>query len=809
MQILRRLAGSFCLSIFLTISVFAQTGASVSGTVQDSRAPLAGTQVVLTSGSGEKISVQTDADGRYIFENVAAGSYEIAVLAADGSSLVTRKINVEPNQNLKVDLSVATRLGEVLVVASGTDQPIEEISKSVSVIEGQEMRDRADFSLVESLRTVPGLRVQQLGGFGKTANIKIRGLRNQDTAILLDGVRFRDPSAITGDASAFLSDLTLTSVSRLEILRGSGSSVYGTNAVGGVVDFRTPTPRAGWHGQVSGVGGVYGLGRFRGNVSRGSDKFGFNAGVSRTVYADGVDGDDRAENTNFQTRVEFNPSAKTNISARIFFGDSLVKLNSSPDTIGTLPGSNAQIIDAEPLSISELERYADGTFPSALNAGNVNFIPDTNDPDAFQKSRFFSGQAALTQILADELVWRTTYQYLRTRRRNENGVLGVGFQPFGGAETSIYAGEIHTLNSRIDWTLGRNNILTAGYEFESENFTNEGLTPFASGNFDLRARQSSQTVFVQDQANFFDRRLQISGSVRAQFFSLKTPEFSNQNAPYQDLALENPPSAYTADGSVAYFFRRSGTKIRAHVGNGYRVPSLYERFGTYYDTFSQPNGFVALGDPFLEPERSVGFDLGLDQNLFKDRARLSATYFYTRLKNTIGYENVVTNVGGSPRFAGGYVNVPGGVSRGGEFSAEIKPSSATFITASYTYTNSDQRVPQVSGSGVRQTLGVPDHQFSFVVTQRFLKRFSANFDFSATSKYLAPIFSNTTFRTYIYRFDGARRGDVTVSYEIPAYGEKLRFRIFATVENVFDSEYYENGFRTVGRNGRVGAAMSF
>src|SRR5206468_12458774 len=114
---------------------------------------------------------------------------------------------------------------------------------------------RADFSLVEALQTIPGFRVQQLGGFGRTASIKTRGLRNQDTAVLIDGIRFRDASAITGDASPFLSDFTLTSVNRIEVLRGSGSSLYGTNAIGGVIDFQTPEPQQGWHGQVSGAAG--------------------------------------------------------------------------------------------------------------------------------------------------------------------------------------------------------------------------------------------------------------------------------------------------------------------------------------------------------------------------------------------------------------------------------------------------------------------------------------------------------------------------------------------------------------------------
>ncbi len=159
---------------------------------------------------------------------------------------------------------------------------------------------------------------------------------------------FRDASAITGDASAFLSDFTLTSVSKIEVLRGSGSSLYGTNAIGGTIDFQTPKPQSGFHGQIGGAVGGLGLKRFRGNVSDGTNdgKFGFNLGVSRTVYTKGIDGEDDAHNTNFQSRIEYNPFERTNISARFFVSDAYVRLNSSPDTFGTPPSSNAAIIDA-------------------------------------------------------------------------------------------------------------------------------------------------------------------------------------------------------------------------------------------------------------------------------------------------------------------------------------------------------------------------------------------------------------------------------------------------------------------------------
>src|SRR4030095_12005183 len=107
--------------------------------------------------------------------------------------------------------------------------------------------------LTDTLRSIPGFRIQQLGGFGRTAHIKTRGLRNQDTAILIDGIRFRDAAALTGDASPFLSDFTLTSVNKVEVLRGSGSSLYGTNAIGGTIDFQTPKPGPGPHGQIGGA----------------------------------------------------------------------------------------------------------------------------------------------------------------------------------------------------------------------------------------------------------------------------------------------------------------------------------------------------------------------------------------------------------------------------------------------------------------------------------------------------------------------------------------------------------------------------
>lgn len=780
-------------TVVLTSALFAQESREVKGKIIDPVASVAGVELTLTSDTGVRLTVVTNKDGSFAFESISAGHYLIT--GRIGCWPIKREVTVSDRANARLDLytlstgciSQQMMIRESVTVSVGQLQTVEQVSKTVDTIDAQQMRDRSDFSLIESLQTIPGFRVQQSGGFGRVATIKTRGLRNQDTALLIDGIRFRDPTAITGDASPFLSDFTLTSVDRVEVLRGSGSSLYGTNAIGGVVDFETPQAKTGTHGEIAGAVGGLGLRRFRGVISHGTKngKFGLVGAVSRTVYTKGIDGDDDAHNTNVQTRIDGNPWSKTSISGRFFYSNADVRLNTSPDTFGVVPFSNAGIVDAR---------------------RGVNFIPDQDDPDAVQHSRSYSGQFVVNQIINSNLVLNGYYQGLKTRRRNDDGPLGPGFQ---SASTSIFDGQIHTANAHIVWAAGGKNTLTTGYEFELEKFDDRGFTPAGTDNFTTNAGQRSHTFYAQDLVSLADGRLQLAGGFRAQRFSLDRPAFSVANAPYSNLTLSNPPTAYTLDGAASYFFRKSGTKLRAHVGNGYRVPSLFERFGTFFDTFAFPSpNFVALGDPFLKPERSIAFDAGLEQNTAHDKVRLSTTYFYTRLKDVIGFGFPVPNIGATPRPFGGYENEKGGIARGAEFSVKARPSTSTDLFASYTFTNSDQRTEQLTGSGVLRTLGVPDHQFTLVATQRFANRAWVNFDLLVTSGYLAPIFSSSTFNSYVYRFNGNRKGDVTGGYTFGLKNDKS-VRVYATVENVFNQEYYENGFRTAKATVRAGTTFVF
>ncbi|HWS86485.1 MAG TPA: TonB-dependent receptor [Pyrinomonadaceae bacterium] len=790
-----------------------QQGATLSGRVTDPQgAGLPGASVTLheRARTRGRFSTVTDASGSYRFERLAPGEYILEAEAEGFARGAAQAVRVagDAARTLDVRLEVAGVAAEVVVTAADTPQTVDEVSKAVTSVSAREMEGRDEATLTDALTTVPGLRVQQLGGPGSLVSVKTRGLRNQDTSVLIDGLRFRDPSAPEADATSLLSDIQITDTGRVEVLRGSGSSLYGTNAVGGVVNVVTEEGGGPFRGQLLAEGGGLGFARGRANFSGSAgeaERLVYSAGVSHLNVSEGVDGDDAARSTNAQGRALLRLTPTATLSARVYASDSFAQLNEEPQAVGTLPPSG--IIDARPVSREELRRYERGTPVGQLNLGDATFLPAANDADYSRAARFFSGAVTFAQRPTEAFGYSVTYHGLSTHRSLGEGPAVPGdpadffFEP-RGSTVNDFDGTVHTLSARTDFRLGRHNFFNAGYEFERETFFTRLVDVTPAGNSSADVDERSHTFFVQDQLRFLDERLQLSATFRAQTFSLGRPRFTPATgAPYAGLTFDSPPAAYTGDGSVAYLFRSTGTKLRGHVGNGYRKPSLYERFGTFFSPFF---GFAPLGDPRLAPERSVAFDAGVDQTFASNRARLSATYFYTRLQEVVGFANETPN---DPfgRF-GGFVNTGGGLSRGAELSGDFAPARWLDLFASYTFVNSDLRRPAVAG--VLRAFATPDHQFTLVADARLGSRVAVNFDLVASFDYLAPVFDNRTFTGRAYRFRGLRKGDLTASYTLPL-SESRRLRFFGKVENVFDRDYYENGFRTPGINGRAGASFSF
>jgi vitamin B12 transporter len=793
---------------FWLSSANAESGSSLSGIVRDpqSRAVPGATLTLFSRSESTSWSTVSDASGAYRLTRLPEGDYILRVEAPGFATFVSTPVQVgaPSDQRFDVALPLAAVRDEVIVTASSTPQTPAEVSKATTVIDHTEADDRDSIALSDAVDLVPGMRVQQLGGPGALTTFQIRGLRSEDSAVLLDGLRLRDASATQADASGLIEDLLFVDTDRIEVLRGSGSSLYGTNAIGGVVNVISDEGGGRTHGSLLLEGGSLGSFRTRMQLAGGlkHDWIAYSLGVSEYYVADGVGGDLPFRDTNVLGRVTFHLSPSMRLVARLYGGNSFGKLASSPDVAGNASGNG--ILNAVPLPTTLLHLYEQGVPLSQLNTGDATFIPAPDNPDSTRAARYVDGALILSGEASTALNYAVSYQILANSRRYDDGPAGVSYQPTGNTR-SLYDGRIQTVNAHVDYHLGSHNLLSAGYEFESETYANDNIEFFDTAAFSAtQVTQLSHTVFAQDQVRLLDDRLQITGAFRAQFFSLDTPAFEPEaSAPYQGIAFPAPPPAYTGDGSIAYFFRGTGTKLRAHVGRGYRAPSLYERFGAGFDPVF---GYSVYGDPRLKPEHSLGGDGGVDQTFWHDRVKASATYFYTTLQDVINFDtsgliNPATDPFGRSI---GYINTQGGISRGVELSAAVSPTRSLRITSAYTYVNAIERTPIVSD--VLQTFVVPRNQFSILATERVGSRLLLTFDTLASSNYLAPVYGSVI--TQVFRFDGIHKVNVGASYRLPL-SEYRALRFFARVDNLLGQTYFESGFPTAGRTGMGGMQWEF
>ena len=170
------------------------------------------------------------------------------------------------------------------------------------------MDARGEHALAESLRLIPGVRVRQQRGPGGTTSIQIRGTRSEDTAVLLDGFRLRDAAATDGSATALLQDLMIVSTRSVEVLRGSGSTLYGSGSTGGAVNVVTDYGGGRPHGEFLGEGGGLGL---RARLGTGSgeahlnDRLNYSAGVAHLNVSNGIDGQDAYRNSTGHGAVQY------------------------------------------------------------------------------------------------------------------------------------------------------------------------------------------------------------------------------------------------------------------------------------------------------------------------------------------------------------------------------------------------------------------------------------------------------------------------------------------------------------------------
>src|SRR5688572_23891676 len=145
---------------------------------------------------------------------------------------------------------------EIVVTPNYAPTPLERIGSAVSVIGRQEIGRAAPASLAQLLRSVPGVTMIESGGPGGSTELRLRGAETGHTLVLIDGVRVNDFATARDDFDFAL--LSPNDIERIEVLRGPQSALYGSDAIGGVVNIITRKPVRGVSASASVEGGSYG-----------------------------------------------------------------------------------------------------------------------------------------------------------------------------------------------------------------------------------------------------------------------------------------------------------------------------------------------------------------------------------------------------------------------------------------------------------------------------------------------------------------------------------------------------------------------
>ncbi len=172
-------------------------------------------------------------------------------------------------------------LNEIVVVANRAPEPLSRVGNSVTVLDARAIQESQAVDVSALLATTPGITFNRSGGPGNSTSVYIRGADSDHTVVLIDGVVLTDPSLIGGNVD--FGNLLIGDISRIEILRGGESTLYGSQAIGGVINIITTPPQPELGADVQAEGGSLGTSLVKGGIGDKSENWSFR--LAATYYA--------------------------------------------------------------------------------------------------------------------------------------------------------------------------------------------------------------------------------------------------------------------------------------------------------------------------------------------------------------------------------------------------------------------------------------------------------------------------------------------------------------------------------------------
>jgi vitamin B12 transporter len=363
----------------------------------------------------------------------------------------------------------------LVIQATKLHMPIQQIGGSVSIVTKQQIQQMQAQSVTEVLQSLPGVTVVQNGGLGSTSSVFIRGTDSDHTLILLDGVRINDPVSPARTFN-FLDQISVESIEQVEVLKGPQSTLYGSDAIGGVINIVTP----------SGEGHPALTARIR------SGSFGT---LQEDVSASGKIGDVKSFFQMTRQDVRNFSAAGTRYGNRERDGFHNISL------IGKL-----QYQPLENLDLDVLSQYSSAKFDLDRDGGFNN-----DDPNFDSRNRFFllsgGGKLRLFNNRMEQTVRLSVTDHKRKTWNNPDAAdLSANF------ERSQYNGQLFNLDVYNDIHLLRNRFvsdtLTVGLNLQHEKADSDARFDSVFGPFRSTFQNRSATnlaFYAQDVIRVCDR----------------------------------------------------------------------------------------------------------------------------------------------------------------------------------------------------------------------------------------------------------------------------------------------------------------
>jgi len=405
---------------------------------------------------------------------------------------------------------------DVAVTPTRTESPLREFGGSVSIINSAQIINSQQSFARDLLQTVPGLDFIQNGGPGRTASVFLRGQSSRATKVLVDGIPVNDPAS--PQRTFDFGTLSTLEIDRIEVLRGPQSTLYGSDAVGGVINIITKRGEGPTRAWLSSMGGEFGTSENIGHISGGSKVFYYSAGAS-WYDTNGFSVANQYYDRPFNTE------------------DDGYRQGTYSTRFGWTPCEN--------FDVDVVLRYLNGT--TQLDSFNrAPFFLINDDLLTSTRTEQFYGRASARLSLFDGN-WENRVAYNRA-------VINRDFDDPNSAFPPTYT-LFHGLNEKFEYQgnvrLWHNNRFTYGFDYLNEEFDNPPSQP-------TRRSQTDSAFYLQDHIGIADRWFTTAG-IRWDNY-----EFAGLATTWRVASVLRIDETFSA--------------IHGSYGTGFIAPSLFELF---------------------------------------------------------------------------------------------------------------------------------------------------------------------------------------------------------------------------------------